>query len=262
MAVLFDARGNEFQGSLDQIGGGVVTDARVASAALTAVNSEMAMDLNAKAVATFQIITGGATTGTLVFEGTVDGVNYIGLSGWEMTNESIQTNVVLASSQSRIFVVGVSGLRRVRVRVSVVVAGSCVAHGRASESDFAIYARPQPSLLHVTATAAVNTGATATLGLVAGLFHYITRIELVKLYSVIGVAAGAGVIVTSTNLPGGPAWTTEQLASAAGTATRVIDYNCQGAPLKSAAAGVATTLVAPAQLQTIWRWNVSYYLGA
>lgn len=112
---------------------------------------------------------------------------------------------------------------------------------------------------HVTATAAVNVGATATLPAVPGKFHAIVAVELVKLYAVVGIAAGAGVIVTSTNLPGNPAWTTEQLASAAGTAPRVIDRSFPN-PLRAAVAGVATTLVAPAQLQTIWRWNVSYLL--
>lgn len=117
------------------------------------------------------------------------------------------------------------------------------------------------SSLWVTATAAVNTGSTATLPAAgAGLFHYITSIQLVKLYSVVGVAAGAGVIITSTNLPGGPAWTTEQLASVAGTAPIVIDIVFDR-PLKSSVANAATTFVAPAQLQTIWRWNVGYYTG-
>lgn len=119
--------------------------------------------------------------------------------------------------------------------------------------------RQPESSLWVTATAAVNTGSTATLPAAgAGLFHYITSIQLTKLYSVVGVASGAGVIITSTNLPGGPAWTTEQLASAAGTASAVINLAFDR-PLKSSVANTATTFVAPAQLQTIWRWNVGYY---
>lgn len=122
-------------------------------------------------------------------------------------------------------------------------------------------AEQRAAQLHVTATAAVNTASTATLPAAgAGLFHYITSIQLVKLYSVIGVAAGAGVIVTSTNLPGNPAWTTEQLASAAGSVVKVIDYQAT-TPLKCLVANTNTTLVAPVQLQTIWRWNVSYFTG-
>jgi len=112
--------------------------------------------------------------------------------------------------------------------------------------------------LHVTGTAAVNTALTITLPAVAGQFHYITSIQWHKLYSVVGVAAGAGVICTTTNLPGNPAWTTEQNASPAGTVVKVIDYQ-PTTPLKSSVVNTATTIVCPLQLQTIWRGNVSYF---
>jgi hypothetical protein len=130
------------------------------------------------------------------------------------------------------------------------------------QSTLPAVAEMRASTLHVTGTAAVNTALTLTLPApAAGLFHYITKIEIVKLYSVVGVAAGAGVIITSTNLPGNPAWTTEQLASPAGTATKVVDYQ-PATPLKSSVAATATTIVCPLQLQTIWRVNVSYFTAA
>lgn len=116
--------------------------------------------------------------------------------------------------------------------------------------------------LAISSTAAVNTALTATLPAAgAGLFHYITAIQLVKLYAVIGVASGTGILITSTNLPGSPSWTTEQLASVAGTCVTVINEGL-AVPRKSSVANTATTLVAPIQLQTIWRWNVTYYVGA
>jgi len=111
----------------------------------------------------------------------------------------------------------------------------------------------------VTVTAAVNTGATLTLPApAAGLSIHITDLEVVKLYAVIGIAAGAGVIITSTNLPGTPAWTTEQVVGAEGSAVRVVKLT-PTTPLKAAAAAVAVTVVAPAQLQTIWRINATYF---
>jgi len=114
----------------------------------------------------------------------------------------------------------------------------------------------------VTAVGAVNTAVTVTLAAAGvGLFHYIIKIELIKGYSVVGVAAGAGVTITSTNLVGNPAWSTEQLALAAGTRTQVIDWELPR-PLRSSVANTATTFVAPAQLQTIWRWNIVYYTAA
>jgi len=127
------------------------------------------------------------------------------------------------------------------------------------QSQLPAVAEQRAAILHVTGTAAVNTALTITLPAAgAGLFHYITSIQWFKKYSVIGVAAGAGILITSTNLPGNPVWDTEQLASAAGTVIRVIDYQAHG-PLRSAVANTATTIVAPLQLQTIWRGNVSYF---
>lgn len=111
--------------------------------------------------------------------------------------------------------------------------------------------------LCVTGTAAVNTGVTVTLPAVASQFHYISMIQIIKLYSVVGVASGAGVVITTTNLPGNPAFTTEQLASVAGTAAAVVNL-FPSKSIKSSAVNTATTIVCPAQLQTIWRINVWY----
>ena len=123
-------------------------------------------------------------------------------------------------------------------------------------------AETRASTLWITATAAVNTAATASLPAAgAGLFHYITRVELIKLYAVVGVAAGTGVIITTTNLPGNPAFTTEQSAGVAGMAPVVINWT-PATPFKSSVANTITTFVAPVQLQTIWRWNISYFTAA
>lgn len=260
--ILYDARGNEIQGNLDQIGNGTITDARTSSATLGVLNAEIIMDLNGKAVATFDIRT-AAMNATLVFEATIDGTNYIGLSGFNPATEAQLSAVVITTTHAQTYIVGVSGFRRVRCRVSAYTSGNVVVSARASVSDFSIYSKPYPSSIGVTATAAVNTASTATLAAAgAGLFHYITRIQLVKLYAVVGVANGAGHIITSTNLVGNPAWTTEQRAGAAGDCVTVIDWECYGNPMKSSVANTATTFVAPLQLQTIWRWNIQYYVGA
>lgn len=261
MPQLVDARGNEFLGSVDQVGGGVVSDLRVSSGLLAALNSELMMDLNGQAVAVFDIRTAAANL-TVLFEATVDNTNYFVVAGFNPLLETMLAAVDITTTHAATYIIGCSGFRRIRARISIFTSGNVTVFGRASTGDYAIYARPIPARLHVTATAAVNTGATATLPAAGfGLFHYITKVELVKLYNVVGVAAGAGVIVTTTNLPGTPAFTTEQLALAAGSVIKVIDWNPY-APLKSSVSNIATTFVAPAQLQTIWRWNISYYVGA
>ena len=123
-------------------------------------------------------------------------------------------------------------------------------------------AEQRAATLHITATALVNVAVTASLPAAGvGLFHYITSIQVVKVYNALGVAAGAGVVLTSTNLPGNPAWNTEQAAGAVGTAVTVLTYQ-PSTPLRVAAANTITTIAAPAQLQTIWRVNISYFVAA
>jgi hypothetical protein len=261
MALLYDARGNEWLGAIDQITNGTLTDARTITSTLGALNAEVVMDCNGHSAATFDVRTAAANL-TLAFEGTVDGVNYIALPAFNLLTEALSTAVVLTTTSATVYLVQIAGLRRIRIRVQAYTSGTVTIASRATVGQYNIRVRPQPSLLHVTATAAVNTAVTATLPAAgAGLYHYITKVQLVKLYAVVGVAAGAGVIVTTTNLPGSPAWTTEQNASPAGAAPIVVDWD-PSAPLKSSVANTNTTFVAPLQLQTIWRWNVSYYVGA
>lgn len=257
-----DARGNEFQGAIDTITGQTITDARAATVTLGSLNAESVMDLNGQATMAFDVRT-GAMSATLVAEGTIDGVNYYDLHPLDVSNENIIDNIVITTTLARSYSANCSGFRRVRVRVSAYSSGNAVVALRASQGNTLTYARPIPTTLHVTATGIVNAAVTLTLPTPgSGLSHYITHIELRKRYSIIGVAAGAGVIITSTNLPGSPAWDTEQLAGPAGTVATVISLSHAGNPRKSSVSGTATTFVAPAQLETIWRWNVSYYVGA
>jgi hypothetical protein len=146
------------------------------------------------------------------------------------------------------------GQKTMAASVPVVIASD--------QSVLPAQAEARAATLHITATGAVNTAVTATLPAAgAGLFHYITFLQIQKLYSVAGVAAGAGVIITTTNLPGAPAFTTEQVVGAVGQVVTVVDYT-PATPLKSSVANTATTIVAPLQLQTIWRINVSYFTAS
>jgi hypothetical protein len=130
---------------------------------------------------------------------------------------------------------------------------------RDTSATYPLPVKDHASDLMVTATAAVNTACTLTLPApAAGLFQYITDIEVVKLYSVIGIADPAGVVITSTNLPGDPSWLTEQAVGAAGTAPKVIKLTPR-TPLKASVAATPVTIVCPQQLETIWRVNVTYF---
>ena len=224
----------------------------------------------------------GLTAGTIHFEGSVDSTtgsdgNWINLIGRQIgiLNSLLTGNATgngnwrgnLSSYRFfRLRSVGtLTGTPAIVIRMSAGVA-TVFLNGSLPAGTNTIgavnIADQRASTLHVSQTGAVNTAVTASLPApAAGLFHYITSIQVVKVYNVLGVAAGAGVVVTSTNLPGTPNWTTEEAAGAVGTAPLVIDYQ-PTTPLRSAVAATISTVACPAQLQTIWRINVSYFTAA
>lgn len=268
MAVLYDSRGNEITVNYpDAITGQTVTDARAATATLAALNAEAIMDLNGASVANIYATTAAGNL-TYVFEGTIDGTNYFALPAFAEFQllaaaalaEQYVPSVVIATTHSGAYYVGVSGFRRVRVRVSAYTSGNVTVAMRGSRADAIIYARPMPSILHVTATAAANAIATATLPAAgAGMFHYITNINLMR-NATAALAGGATLIHTSTNLPGNPAWSVGNNMVAGGTQTD-LNYT-PTTPLKSLLANTATTIVMPAGGAAVLnRINVSYYVG-
>jgi hypothetical protein len=271
MATLFDARGNEFQGHLDQIGGGTFTDARVASGTLGALNAEVVMDIHGKAVATFDI-RAAANSATYVFEGSIDGTNYFTLParplpGALITGAAIGEALIVAqvvgTTAAAAYAVSATGYRRVRCRVSAYTSGSAVVTGRATQADYAIIAQPQPAILvqALSAAGAVNAGGTLTLTGVAGMFHYLTSLNLTFAGNGTVVAAGAAITITSTNLPNTPSWCVPSNNTPAGSTYQI--NQIWPAPLRSSVAGTNTTIVIPAPgAQTIARGHVSYYLGA
>lgn len=269
MAVLYDARGNEIRCSFpDAVTNETVTDARPITAVLGSVNAEVIMDLNGQATATFDIRTAAAAL-TLVFEGTVDGVNYITFPAFAVVEaiaaalraEQYVPSIVIATTQSGVYTVGCTGLRRVRVRVSAYTSGNVTVAARGSSADLIIYGRPMPTILWVTVTAAANTAATITLPAAgAGMFHYITYLSLMR--NATGALAGTATLIhTTTNLPGTPAWSVGNAMVAGGTQ---IDVDLQPAfPIKSLLANTATTVVMPAAGAAVLnRGNCAYYIGS
>jgi hypothetical protein len=255
MAILYDELGNAWLGALDQITGGTYTDARAPSANLALLNAEAIADLNGHCVAMFDIR--GVFVGTVVFEGTVDGTNYVSIP---VINQATQA-FITAPTTVGVFIGSVTGFRRVRVRVSAYTSGTVVATIRASMADYAITAIPYPAT-----TAATNTGlagAAVTLTVAAGgvgLFHYFTRIQVQRIATALMTAAATPVLVTTTNLPGTRVLSIPADAAAQGTIYTELISPSQ--PLKSTAANTATTIVCPATPNAIWRVTADYYLGA
>ena len=264
---IVDARGNPFQGSIDSITGEVLTDARTPTVVLGALNAETLIDIQGKAVVTFDARTAAGAL-TYVCEGTVDGTNYVILPMFAQFQllvavalaEQFVPSVVIATTHSGIYTIGCSGYRRIRIRVSAYTSGNVTIALRGSAANFISYNRPIPSILHVTATAAANTAATATLPAAGvGMFHYITHIHIMR-NATAALVGGATIIHTSTNLPGTPAWSVGNAMVAGGTQLD-LEY-APTTPLKSLTANTATTVVAAAAgAAVLGRVNVSYYIG-
>jgi len=267
MAQLLDARGNPFQGTIDSIGGETITDARAATATLGALNAEVLIDVQGKNIIEYDVRTAAGAL-TYLFEGTVDGVNYFQLPMWTVNQllvaaalaSQYQAQVVVATTHSAIHQIVCAGYRRIRLRVSAYTSGNIIVAARGTEANLLGAQQIVPSQLAISATAAANTAATATLPAAGvGLFHYITHIDITR-NATAALAGTATIIHTTTNLPGSLAWSVGNAMVAGGTEK---DVNFDPAtPLRSSVANTATTVVvAAAGAAVLGRVNVIYYVG-
>lgn len=114
------------------------------------------------------------------------------------------------------------------------------------------------SRLAVTAIGVAGAAVTLTLPAAGvGLTHYITFIRITKFAAALLTAGATPVVVTSTNLPGGVAWSFSAGAELAGSS---VDLNASPTgPLVASAANTATTIVCPATPSIIWRVTVYYF---
>lgn len=261
MAVLFDARGNEYTGILDAITGGTITDTRTLVANLAALNAETLTDLNGHSSAMVHLNAASNATLTVVFEGTIDGTNYFALPAFDISTQALVNSVALAAATiAKIFAIPCAGFKRIRTRVSAWTSGTIAVAQRATVGEIVPqYDPPFPTTLWVTATAAANTGVTATLPAVAGMFHYITHLDITR-NATAALAGTATLVHTTTNLPGSPAWSVGNAMIAGGTQ---LDMAADFAvPLRSSLVNTATTVVMAAPgAAVLGRINVGYYVG-
>lgn len=115
-----------------------------------------------------------------------------------------------------------------------------------------------------TAISGANVAVTLTLAAAgAGLFHYITGVEIVNVNPTATAIAGSAVTLsyTTTNIPGAPAWT-EGNALAAGV-SKVVERIAYTGGIKTTAANTPTTFVAPAiGAGGLCRITVTYYIAS
>jgi hypothetical protein len=251
MTVLYDARGNEI--TADIVTANAVTDVRPISATLGALNAETVMQLNGQSTVAIDLRTAAGNL-TVSFEATVDGSNWLPVFPVEQTSAS----VAVTTTAGAVYHIPAVAYRAVRVRVSTFASGTIVVSMRGSIAELPVWSAVATAS---SVLSAANTAATLTIPASgAGLFHYVTSVELVRATSA-AVVGTALLAYSTTNLPGPLGWTA---GNAIAIGQSIIDAsNYWATPIKSSVANTATTIVAPAAgAGVLCRITATYYVGA
>lgn len=252
--VLKDIQGNLVT-ELGSVNNTTVVDTRLNTSNLSALNSEVFIDISKEDFASVDVR--GTFVATLTPQFTVDGTNYNSLPVFNRLIESFLVGITAVGTYQ--FEIP-TGTKRIRLLATAYTSGSAIVALTANIGNEFIYAKNIPSNLQVTATGAASATVTATLPASAGLFHYITNIRIEKFASALLTVGATPIIVTTTNLAGSRAYSFDASAQAQGTLIEKVDRTTT--PIKSTTAGTATTIVCPVATGVIWRISVDYYLGA
>jgi hypothetical protein len=250
-----------------------VREARETFGTINAANQEVVLDVSGDENVLVTHVP-SAFVGTIEFTGAADntGASYFPIAAYPYSPGSVGGTIPLAgqpmlldalvaANTARQYVIPCGQLKKVRVRCSAYTSGSTVLSLRSDpQSSINTAIAAKPSTLLVTATAATGVTITATLPAVTGLRHIVDFIRVTRSATATLTAAATPVLVTTTNLPGGPVLTFGADAAVQGSDKEVVlDFGASG--LAATALGTATTVVCPATTGVIWRVNVAYRLG-
>jgi len=216
------------------------------------------------------------TGGTVIFEGSGDNVNFLPINGipnpsgvpvsststagaWQFDGSAVPYFQVRCTALTSGAITGTM-IATANSGVTMLEQGTQNTGTTGSEQALVVRNIPQSSTLTISSTAAANTGLTVTLPSAgAGLFHYITGIEITR-NATAALAGTATLVITTTNLAGSRAWSVGNAMVAGGTQ---VDVNItRTAPIKSSVANTATTIVMPVPgAAVLWRCNVDYFVG-
>jgi hypothetical protein len=232
--------------------------ARIPAAGLVGVRIRSTTSWTAATV-TVQMRASSATGAVYLVEGLPAGSSTITLGAVNIINGGNQVNIKAAStavaSTDTALSVGLHPSSPLPTGANTIGNVGLVA----GTAQVGTIAEVRASTLAVTVTAASGSAATLTLPAAgAGLFHYVTAIDMCLYSAAARTGAATPWIVTTTNLPGTPAWTFST-AGAIGATER--QWLTPTTPLKSSAANTATTVVGPAATGGIWRITATYFTG-
>jgi len=249
-----------------------IRERRSAQATLAALNNELVIDLNGDAYA-LVYVQSNLFVGTLEFTGCVDEAGALffpvpaygylpGHVGGTVppSNQPILTEGLIATALVRVYSIPVGQLRKLRIRASAFTSGACTVHvvTDTNRSMNITQNDQNPATLCVTATAAVGVATTLTIPAVTTLRTFLDSLEIVRSATAALTASATPVVVTTTGIPGTPAFTFGQDVAGIGI-DKVASLNC--GPGGIACNSGAVTVVCPAYVGVIWRVNAVYHLG-
>lgn len=248
-------------------------EARRTTGTLAAVNSEVVHDLNGDASAVIYLNGTGTFNATYQVDGSADGVNYFPLLCYPYGTASVGgiqiqsaqpliLETVNAAAIQRVLCASVGGLQKIRVRLSLYTSGSCAVTINSDDCrSISPYANDlKASTMMVTATGAVGAAVTASLPGVAGLRHYIDRIDVTRSATAALTASATPVVVSMLNIPNLPQLTFGADSGGVGVDKMVsLDFGASG--MGAAIPATQTSITCPAYVGVIWRVNVAYRLG-
>jgi hypothetical protein len=253
MSVIYDPTGNA-QRLIPAQGGDLITDTRPA-ATLGALNAETVIGLAQEASATIDVR--GTFVGTLIAEVSFDGTNYVQYPIFNPLTELYVVGITAAGQ----FVLDIpSGSRAVRIRMSAYTSGAATVVFRAANAPEFLYSKDITNSM-ITNTAGVGAAVTLTIPAAgAGLFNYLTMLQIVRFSTAVLTAAGTPVLVTTTGIIGTPTFSFPADVSSQGVnVEQKFEFS---KPVKGTAANTAMTIVCPTTSLVIWRVNAAFYIGA
>lgn len=201
----------------------------------------------------------GTFSGTFEVAGTVDGTNWIAIPVRGINIAAIGYVAAITGTTAGVWIGGCLGYRSVRIRCTAYTSGSATAFLAVSNAPDTA---PQNFTTTTVVTAVGAAAAAVTLTLAApgaGLRQYLTYLSINRFASALLTAAAAPVTVTTTNLPGTPAFSFPAEAAAQGTIDRWREDFAY--PIASSAQNTATTIVCPTTTAVIWRVTAGYFIA-
>jgi uncharacterized membrane protein len=222
--------------NISALNGEAVLDMSASTGDLFGWESILSVDIRGTFVATFEV------------SWTIDGTNWIPLCS---------RSALVALTTVGTYRYNCAWYNKVRVRNTTYTSGTAIVVMTATLGMMSDRWATAVSTWLWTAAAAV----TLTIPAVAGMRHYIGRVEIWRVNgTVTAVAASALLAITTTNLPANYGWNISN-ALAAWTHEKVVDVAFDNA-LVSTAVNAATTIVMPAPGAGVqWRAQVHYFLG-